>query len=304
MPDLVECDQIVGEVTSQGSELTGLKKGTVVAAGGDDAPMSALGSGALNDGEHNFMCGTSGCWNLIQDKREHPWKLTTKLVNYPYVVESRNKLESFGGSKTTGHCFKWFANLVNSNERTLDETAESLTTLEKGIIFIPQMMGERTPGWNPSRFGGFCGLAGTPTKGQLYRAILESVPFDLLRHEVPINQAGIKLSDTMLISGETAKSRVYREIIANVTGYRVVYAERSEEAAGGDALVAAVASKQVRGASVIKNWLRLDEARVSEPNEGVHKQYVEFFEKVWSPSYDALKSVDDAITSWTSEPSG
>ena len=301
LPDLVDCDQVVGEVTSKGSELTGLRKGTIVAAGGNDAPTSALGSGAINDGEHNFMCGTSGCWNMIQDNRIHPWKVTTRLINYPYVVESRNKLESFGGSKTTGHCFKWFANLANSNEQTLDEEAESSSTLGKGIMFIPQMMGERTPDWNPSRFGGFLGLAGTPARGELYRAVLESVAFDLLRHEAPANQAGIQLSETLLVSGLTAKSRVYRKILADVTGYRVVYAERSGEAPGGDALIAALAAKQVRDANVIKRWLRLDEAEVSEPEEALHKGYVEFFQKVWSPNYDALKSVDDTITSWTTK---
>jgi xylulokinase len=299
LPDLVPCNQIVGEVTSLGSELTGLKKGTTVAAGGDDAPMSALGSGALNDGEHEFMCGTSGCWNMIQDRRAHPWRITTKLINYPYVVESGNKLESFGGSKTTGHCFRWFANLTNSNERTLDKEAESASTLDKGIIFIPQMMGERTPDWNASRFGGFCGLAGMPTKGELHRAVLESVAFDLLRHQSPANLAGIQLSKTMLLSGAVAKSKVYREIIANVTGYRVVHAERSGEAAGGDALIAALASKQIQDANVIKQWLKLDEAVAIEPDEAAHRRYVEFFQKVWIPSYDALRPVDDAITSWT-----
>jgi xylulokinase len=300
LPDLIPCDQVVGEVNSQGSELTGLRKGTVVAAGGDDAPMSALGSGALMDGEHNFMCGTSGCWNMIQDNRVHPWGITTKLINYPYVIESNNKLESFGGSKTTGYCFKWFANISGSNEKTLDAEAASSSTLDNGIIFVPQMMGERTPDWNPSRFGGFCGLAGTPTRGDLYRAILESVAFDLLRHEQPANQAGIQLSKTMLISGATARSNVYREILANITGYRVVYAERSEEAAGGGALIAALASKQVRDASVIKKWLRLEEAEVREPDEAIHNRYVEFFQKVWLPSYSALHPVDDTITSWTS----
>jgi xylulokinase len=299
LPDLIPCDQIVGEVTSRGSEKTGIKKGTVVAAGGDDAPTSALGSGALHDGEHNFMCGTSGCWNMIQDNRVHPWRMTTKLINYPYVIEPRNKLESFGGSKTTGHCFKWFANLTNSNERKLDLEAGSSTASGKDIVFIPQMMGERTPDWNSSRFGNFSGLAGTPTKGELYRAILESVGFDLLRHEAVVNQTGIQLSKTMLVSGATAKSRVYRDIIANVTGYRVVYASRSGEAAGGDALIAALASKEVRDASVIKQWLRLDRAEATEPDEAAHKRYVEFFRKVWLPSYYALKPVDDAITSWT-----
>jgi len=301
LPDLIPCDQVVGEVTSKGAELTGLKKGTVVAAGGDDAPTSALGTGAINDGDHNFMCGTSGCWNMIQDNRAQPWRMTTKLINYPYVIESKNKLESFGGTKTTGHCFKWFANLTETMERRLDEDAGSTSTLEKGILFIPQMMGERTPDWNPSRFGGFCGLAGSPTKGELYRAILESVAFDLMRHETPVNQSGIRLSRTMLVSGTTAMSKVYRDILANVTGYRVVFAERSGEAPGGDALIAALASKQVRDAKVINQWLRLDEAEVSEPDESKHKRYVEFFKEVWLPSYEALTCVDDVITTWTSK---
>jgi len=296
LPDLIPCDQVVGEITSEGAKLTGLKKGTPVAAGGDDAPTSALGSGALNDGEHNFMCGTSGCWNMIQDNRVRSWKMTTKLINYPFVVESNHKLESFGGSKTTGHCFRWFANLTGRVESILDEEAASSLAAEKGIYFIPQMMGERTPEWNPSRFGSFLGLAGSPSRGELYRAILESVPFDLLRHEGPARDAGIELSKTMLISGPTAKSEAYRRILADVTGYRVVYTPRSGEAPGGDALIAALASDQVRDGSVIKKWLRLDEAQVTEPEETAHKKYLEYFEKVWARNYRTAQLIDDVIT--------
>ena len=288
-------------LTARGSELTGLEKGTLVAAGGDDAPTSALGSGALNDGEHNFMCGTSGCWNMIQDNRVKPWKITTKLINYPFVVESDHKLESFGGSKTTGHCFRWFANLTGSTEQNLDREAESSLAAEKGISFIPQMMGERTPEWNPRRCGGFHGLSGMPTRGELYRAILESVAFDLLRHVDFTMSAEIELSRTMLISGPTAKSMIYRKILADITGYKVVYSPRSSEAPGGDALIAALASKQIRDAGTIKEWLRLDDAVVTEPDEAVHKRYSDYFRTVWSPNYAATRSVDDTITSWMSE---
>lgn len=299
LPELVPCDQIVGEVTSKGSELTGLKRGTLVAAGGDDAPTSALGSGALDDGEHNFMCGTSGCWNIIQDNRIRSWKISTKLINFPFVVESKHKLESFGGSKTTGHCFRWFAKLTGSNEQTLDREAESSLAAEKGLSFIPQMMGERTPDWNPSRFGSFNGLSGMPTRGELYRAIVEGVAFDLLRHADPMAMAEIELSKRMLISGPTAKSSVYRRILADITGYRVVYTTRSCEAPGGDALIAALASRQIPDATTIKRWLKLDDALVTEPDEKAHKRYTEYFRKVWSPNYVATKNVDDTITSWT-----
>ncbi|HUK50561.1 MAG TPA: FGGY family carbohydrate kinase [Terriglobales bacterium] len=298
LPDLIPCDQIVGEVTPKGSELSGLKTGTPVAAGGDDAPTSALGSGALDDGDHNFMCGTSGCWNIIQDERIRPWRITTKLINFPFVVDSDHKLESFGGSKTTGHCFKWFANLTGTNEQTLDREAESSLAAERGLSFVPQMMGERTPDWNPSRFGSFNGLSGMPNRGELYRAIVEGVAFDLLRHADPIAMAEIKISKSMLISGSTAKSQVYRRILADVTGYRVMYAPRSCEAPGGDALIAALASNQVSDAKVIRKWLKLDSAVVTEPDEKAHSRYVEYFRKVWSPNYVAGKDLDDTITSW------
>jgi sugar (pentulose or hexulose) kinase len=299
LPDLVSCDQIVGEVTSQGEQLSGLKRGTPVAAGGNDAPTSALGSGALNDGEHNFMYGTSGCWNMIQDNRVRPWKITRSLINYPFVVDSNHKLESFGGSKTTGHCFRWFANLTGMTEEALDGQAESSLAAERGVLFIPQMMGERTPDWNPSRFGSFHGLAGVPTRGEMYRAILESVAFDLLRHQLAWRNAGMRLAETMLISGPTAKSRVYRTVLANVTGYRVLHATRSSEAPGGDALIAALATKQIHDAKIIKTWLRLDDEKVTKPNKMEHEKYLEFFGKVWLPSYAAAKPIDDVITSWT-----
>jgi len=125
------------------------------------------------------------------------------------------------------------------------------------------------------------------------------VAFDLLRHADPIAMAQIELSKTMFISGPTAKSSVYRRILADVTGYRVVYATRSSEAPGGDALIAALASRQIPDASTIKKWLRLDDAVVTEPDEKAHKRYTEYFRKVWSPNYVATKNVDDTITSWT-----
>jgi sugar (pentulose or hexulose) kinase len=103
----------------------------------------------------------------------------------------------------------------------------------------------------------------------------------------------------MLISGPTAKSRAYRRILADITGYRVLHATRSNEAAGGDALIAALASKQIRDARVIKKWLRLDEEAVTEPDHATHRKYVDYFEKVWLPSYIAAKQIDDTITSWT-----
>jgi xylulokinase len=238
---------------------------------------------------------------MIQDNRVKPWGITIKLINYPFVVESRNKLESFGGSKTTGHCFRWFATLTSTNERILDSEAEYSNAAEKGIAFVPQMMGERTPDWNPSRFGAFHGLVGMPTRGELYKAILEGVAFDLLRHETPAKAAGIRLSDTMIVSGVTAESRIYRKVLANITGYRVVYAERSGEAQGGDALIAALASKQVRDASVIKKWLRLDKAQFIEPNERAHKRYLEYFEQVWLPAYEAMRTIDTTTTRWTAK---
>ena len=106
-------------------ELIELEKGMPVPAGGDDASTSAVGSGALNDGEHEFTCGASGCWNMIQDNRVKPWKMMTKLIDYPFVIESDHKLESFGGSRTTRHCFRWSTNLTGTTESALDEQGES-----------------------------------------------------------------------------------------------------------------------------------------------------------------------------------
>jgi sugar (pentulose or hexulose) kinase len=76
------------------------------------------------------------------------------------------------------------------------------------------------------------------------------------------------------------ESGVYRRILADVTGYQVVHASRSSEAPGGDALIAALAAKEIRDAGVIKDWLRLDEAKVIEPDERAHKRYLDYFEKV------------------------
>jgi xylulokinase len=135
----------------------------------------------------------------------------------------------------------------------------------------------------------------------MYRAILESVAFDLLRHLRPISEAGINLSKTMLVSGPIARSRIYRKILADITGYRVVHTARSAEAPGGDALIAALASKQVRDANVIKKWLQLDEAETTTPDEKAHAKYREFYDRLWLPAYMSAQSIDDLTNSWVAK---
>ncbi len=65
---LVGSDEIVGEITEAVAEETGLKPGTPVIAGGVDAAVATLSAGAVFEGNHVAMIGTSMCWGFVTEK--------------------------------------------------------------------------------------------------------------------------------------------------------------------------------------------------------------------------------------------
>ncbi|MGQ9479483.1 MAG: FGGY-family carbohydrate kinase, partial [Thermoproteota archaeon] len=275
---------VVGEVSSEGSRLSGLAKGTPVCAGGIDAPMSALGVGALRDGELAMMLGTSTCNGFIQDEP----RFSPKLVNYSHVAYDRQKFYSFAGIITAGYSVRWFRDNLGGVESMLSEktgiSAYSILDLEaekvppgsNGLIFLPHMMvGERAPWWDEYVRGVLFGLTLNHGKAHIFRAILEGVAY-AIKYCVETAQAvEIPLRRAILVNGG-AKSRLWRSIITNVLNREVEYIKTSIGAPYGDALLAGVGTKLLKGYEVIDEWISNRE--ILMPEKDVVNKYSQLYE--------------------------
>ncbi|MDI3501599.1 MAG: xylulokinase, partial [Thermoanaerobacter sp.] len=240
MPKCYESTEVTGYVTKEAADLTGLKEGTIVVGGGGDQASGAVGTGTVKSGIVSVALGTSGVVFASQDK---------------YVVDEENRLHSFCHANGKWHvmgvmlsaaaCLKWWIdNIINFNgssityEKLLEE-AGKVTPASGGLIFLPYLMGERTPYSDPYARGSFIGLNMTHNRGHITRAILEGVAFGLRDSLEIIKELNIPVNEVR-VSGGGAKSVLWRQILADIFGVRVDMVNATEGPAFGAAIMSAV----------------------------------------------------------------
>lgn len=298
MPErLVESTDIVGGLLSQWTERLGLPAGTPVVAGGVDAAVATFAAGATRAGQHVAMIGTSMCWGYINQKVE----ARHGLVSMPHVFNGKQDLYVFGGASTAGACVTWYREqfchaeidaaraLPHGDPHVLlEEAAANVAAGSEGVMFLPYLMGERSPVWDAKASGTFVGLNLVHTRAHLYRAVLEGVAF-ALEHNIEAGRRGVQwLDDKLIVVGGAAHSPLWMQIIADITGYPVWTIEQEVEAAMGAALLAALGVKLVSPDVARGGWVNLVER--ARPDAGRSAMYAERF-AIYKDLYPTLKPV-------------
>ena len=190
-PEIIEGHKIQGEVGVEAAEATGLKAGTPVMAGIVDSPAAALEAGVTAPGIAVEMTGTSTVVIIPNDRGV----TEPALIAMPHALPGIHLL--LGAMVSSGGCLRWFrdqfgqpADPSASNDRAdsydlLTRPAEEIEPGSAGVIFLPYMMGERSPLWHTNARGVFFGLSLATPKAALVRAILEGAAF-ALRHNVEV----------------------------------------------------------------------------------------------------------------------
>lgn len=100
----------------------------------------------------------------------------------------------------------------------------------QALVFLPYLMGERSPVWDAKASGAYIGLSLFHTKAHMYRAVLEGLAF-ALRHNMERGQQGaVRLDPELIVVGGAAASDLWMQIIADITGYPVLTIEQEVEA--------------------------------------------------------------------------
>ena len=239
-PEISPCDAVVGTVTKKASELTGLKEGTPVVAGGLDAACAALGIGVIADGEAQEQGGQAEGMSIC----------TGSYAADPRLILSRHVVPGYwllqGGTVGGGGAVDWARNLFLSSEAEkptvyaeMDRMSASVPAGAEGVVFLPYMRGERSPIWDPYAKGVFYGLDFSKTRAHMIRAVQEGIAFSL-RHNLEVaERAGCKV-DTLWAAGGSAKSGHFLQIKADITGKKMCVAASDMGAAQGAALLAGV----------------------------------------------------------------
>lgn len=279
-PRLVEGDEVAGYVTAAAAEATGLTAGTPVTGGTVDGAAAALEAGVLDEGQAAEMTGTSTVLILPSEQpRSEP-----AFVAMRHAARGRWLL--LGAMVASGGSLRWLRDLLGeSSFDALTAEAETEPPGAGGVVFLPYMMGERSPIWDSDARGVFLGLTLASGRGAVVRSVLEGAAF-ALRHNVDVAAAaGIVLAELRSVGGG-ARSRLWSQIKADVVGVPVLLPETSIGAPFGDAALACVAAglhADVRG---LVRTVRIRER--FEPRAETAARYAALYE-VYRGAYEALR---------------
>lgn len=282
IPELYDCDAVIGGVSAETSAITGLKEGTPVVAGGLDAACGTLGAGVYKPGQTQEQGGQAGGMSICIDSSlaHKSLILSTHVVPGMYLLQ--------GGSVGGGGVLKWFrqelAKGMSFDEITAE--AENIPAGAEGVVFLPYMAGERSPIWDPDAKGVFYGLGYDKTRGHMIKAVLESVAFSL-EHNMRIAESVGAYADTLNAMGGAANSRFWTQIKADVTGKRFEVPMSDTATTLGAAILAGIGCG-VYGSYEEAVSRTITITRVHEPDMENHEKYKKYME-LYLELYDDLK---------------
>lgn len=233
IPEIYDCDAVVGTVTKEAAALTGLREGTPVVAGGLDAACGTLGAGVYAPGQTQEQGGQAGGMSICTaDARAHK-----KLILSPHVVPGLFLLQ--GGTVGGGGALKWFRSELCPDMSFDDITAQAakIPAGSEGVVFLPYMAGERSPIWDPDAKGVFYGLSYGKTRAHMARAVLEGVAY-ALEHNLRVAKEVGAEAETLNAMGGAANSVLWTQIKADVTGKTICVPASDTATTLGAALLA------------------------------------------------------------------
>jgi len=242
-----ESQDITGRVHAKASSLTGLQIGTPVAGGAGDQAAGAVGNGIVKPGVISSTIGTSGVvFAYSQDVKIDP---LGRVHTFCHAVP--NTWHVMGVTQAAGLSLKWFRDNFCIEEKRvaeilgidpyilMDQEAEKADPGCDGLIYLPYLMGERTPHLDPDAKGVFFGLSAKHDKRQMIRSIMEGVVFSLKDCLEIIKEMNIPVNEVRA-SGGGGKSKLWRQMQADIFGTDIVTISSSEGPALGVALLAGV----------------------------------------------------------------
>lgn len=282
---------VSGKVHKKAAEVTGLKEGTPVVGGAGDQAAGAIGNGIIRSGQISSTIGTSG---VVFAHLDNP------------IIDKKGRVHTFchavpgawhmmGVTQGAGLSLKWFRDNFCTNEievaKIMDidpyvlmtKEAEKVPVGSRGVIYLPYLMGERTPHLNPKAKGVFFGISAAHTKNDMLRAVIEGVSYSLLDCMEIIKDTGINPTNVM-VSGGGGKSQLWRQILADMFNCKVSTNKSSEGPALGVALLAGVGTgvyKDINEAcsiAICENSTQYPK----EENYTVYKKYYEIYKKIYN----------------------
>lgn len=216
-PPVVASTTVIGTVTAEASPACGLRAGTPVVIGGGDGPVAAAGVGITSPDDGAYAYLGSSSWISLASDRPLLDLPRMRTMTFNHVRSGRfvptATMQAGGGS------LHWIADVLAGDEtdERFSRLVADATTVDAsgdGLYFLPYLLGERSPWWNPNARGAFVGLARHHGPAHLTKAVLEGVALNLAVCVDAFRSQGVTIDRVDAIGGGAA-SDAWLQILAD-----------------------------------------------------------------------------------------
>jgi len=243
---------VVGQLTAEAGQETGLPRSALVVNGAHDQYCAALGAGVLKPGDVMLSCGTA--WVILCLTEQLELDPEQRLSISPSAIPNKwGALKSLGG---VGACMEWFLRNLWENisccapgpdlYNELNRRVNAVPAGSKGLIFFPS-----SSGYGRGSRGAFIGLTLSHSRDDMARAVMEGIAFELRwtmadlgfsesGDSAPMGFSSLPAIRELRMVGGAAASPVWPKIVADITNIPVVLPSTTEAASCGAAILAGV----------------------------------------------------------------
>lgn len=245
LPRIADSTEVVGEVTARAAAEVGLRAGTPVVIGGGDGACAGVGAGVIREGlAYNYIGSSS--WIALATREPI---LDPELRTFTWAHLVPGMFSPCGTMQAAGGSYQFARDLLAQSERVAAERLGASTydlmneevlrspPGARGLLFLPYLLGERSPRWNPHARGAFVGLTVRHRQPDLLRAVLEGITLNLRVILEAFLRQGAAIEGLRVIGGG-ARGAVWNQIMADVFGLPVQRPALLEEATSMGAAVA------------------------------------------------------------------
>ena len=310
MPIIRQSTDIAGYVTQQAAAETGLAQGTPVVVGGSDVLATLLGANIYAPRRVCLYMGTAAWMVMSAETDDCKPKVLGHLPLrkqrgskegeasriHPFSEDVRPRYRWLGATATLGASVKWYKEVLGQAEASqaekngvdpyvdIEREAAKAPPGASGLLFIPHLCGERAVKHNPDAKGTLFGLTLAHQKRHIIRAIMEGNAY-IIRQLFDVQKDSDEITEILTVGGG-AKSPLWREIIANVTGKTVLAPRIFEASSLGVAILAGVGTGILNSARESANaWVNITN-RI-EPDPTLMQKY--------EKSYGLYRDLDAAL---------
>lgn len=300
LPTAVPSGKSAGTLLKPIAVQLGLGKNVIVATGGHDQCCGALGVGVIQSGIAAYSLGTVECITPAFETCVLNEKLMNgNLATYPHTV--RNLYTTVAFCMTGGSGLKWFRDNFGQyeNQKAKDTAGNAYDILidqvppdPTSLLVLPHFTSTGTPYFDPSPLGAVIGVKLSTTKGEVLKAMLEGISFEMKVNLELLKKCGISVKQLRAFGGGTS-SDTWMQIKADILDMPIDCVEAKQAGCMGAAMLAALAAEKISSLDQCsRTWVKTSRKFTPKPENA--KIYAHSFE-VYKDLYSDLSPLREKM---------